>query len=86
MYKKPKKEAKKVVSDAKCKAYDDLYNRLGTRGGREGYFKLAKIREKKSRDLDHVKCIKNNDQKVLVKDNDIKKRCGEYFRILLNED
>ena len=35
MYKKAKKEAKKVVSDAKCKAYDDLYNRLGTR---EGYF------------------------------------------------
>ena len=35
MYKKAKKEAKKVVSDAKFKAYDDLYNRLGTR---EGYF------------------------------------------------
>ena len=34
-YKKAKKEAKKVVSDAKCKAYDDLYGRLGTS---EGYF------------------------------------------------
>jgi len=31
MYKKAKKEAKKVISDAKCKAYDGLYNRLGTR-------------------------------------------------------
>ena len=30
-YKKAKKEAKKVVSDAKCKPYDDLHNRLGTR-------------------------------------------------------
>lgn len=31
MYKKAKKEAKKVVGDARCKAYDDLYNSLKTR-------------------------------------------------------
>ena len=31
MYKKAKKEGKKVVSDAKFKAYDNLYNRLGSR-------------------------------------------------------
>ena len=37
-------------------------------------FKLAKIRERKSKNLDHVKCIKSNDQKVLVNDNDIKER------------
>ena len=49
-------------------------------------FKLAKIRERKSRGLDHVKCIKSNDQKVLVKDDDIKERWREYFSILLNED
>ena len=30
-YKKAKKEAKKVVSEAKFKAYDDLHNRLATR-------------------------------------------------------
>ena len=32
---KAKKEVKKVLSDAKFKAYDYLYNKLGTR---EGYF------------------------------------------------
>ena len=46
MYKKVKKEAKKVVSDAKCKAYEDLYNRLETREGEKDIFNLAKIREK----------------------------------------
>ena len=81
---KAKKEAKKVVSDAKRKAYDDLYNRLRTRDGENDIFKLAKIRERKSRDLYHVKCIKSNDQKVLVNDNDIKERRSEYFSILLN--
>ena len=48
--------------------------------------RLVKIRERKSRDLDHVKCIKSNDQKALVKDNGNKERWREYFSILLNED
>ena len=46
MYKKAKKEANKVESDAKCKAYDDLYNRLGIRLGEKDIFKLAKIKRK----------------------------------------
>ena len=37
MDKKVKKEAKKVVSNAKFKIYDDLYNRFGTREGQR-YF------------------------------------------------
>ena len=36
--------------------------------------------------LNHVKCIKSIDQKVLVKDNDIKERPKEYFSKLLNEN
>ena len=46
--------------------------RLGTREGEKDTFKLAKIRERKSMDLDHVKCIKSNGQKVLIRGNDIK--------------
>ena len=59
---------------------------MGTREGEKDIFKLAKIRKRKSRDLDHVKCIKSNGQKVLLKDNDIKERWREYFNIFLNED
>ena len=44
MYNKVKKEFNEVVSDAKFKVYDDLYNRLGTREGENNIFKLAKIR------------------------------------------
>ena len=50
------------------------------------FLSLQKKREMKGRDLDHVKCIKCNDQNVLVKDNDIKERWREYFSLLLNED
>ena len=59
MYNKAKKETKKVVSDAKFKAYNDLYNRLGTRESEKDTFKLAKIRERTSRDLNQVKYIKS---------------------------
>ena len=79
------KKAKKVLSDAKCHAYDDLYNRLGTRR-ENNIFKITKTRERKSWDLDHVICMKSNDQKVLLKGNNIKGRCREYFSVLLNED
>lgn len=44
------------------------------------------MRERKSRDLDYVKCIKSDDQKVLAKDNDIKERGRDYCNKLLNED
>ena len=42
-------------------------------------FNLAKIRERKSRDLEYVKSIKGNDQKVLLKDNYIKEKWREYL-------
>ena len=37
------------------------------------------MRERKNKDLDHVKCIKSDDYKVLVKDNDIRERWRAYF-------
>lgn len=60
MYKKAKKEVKNVVRDTKSKAHDDLYNKQRTKGKR--YF-LDWKRERKSRDLDHVKRKKNDGQK-----------------------
>ena len=48
--------------------------------------KLSKIRERNSRDIDHVKCIKCNNQKVLLKDIDINERWREYSSKLLNKD
>lgn len=57
----------KIVSDAKSKA---RYNKLGTREARK--VKPARIRKRKRRDIDHVRCIMSDDQKVLAKDNNIK--------------
>ena len=42
------------------------------------------MREKKIRDLGTIRCIKDHNHKVLVKDTDIKERWKEYFDKLFN--
>ena len=56
-----RKETKKVIRDAKFKAYDDLYDKLGTKDGENDVYKLAKLRKRKIRDFNHIKCINNED-------------------------
>ena len=66
MYMAAKKLANKAVTIAKNNAYDRLYQKLETKEGEKDVFKLARAREKKSRDLGNVRYIKGEDSKVLV--------------------
>ena len=54
------------MREAKLKAYDDLYTRVDSKKGEKKINKLAKIRERKIRDFNQVKCIKSEDSKVFV--------------------
>ena len=83
-YKVAKKNAKRAVSEAKSRAYDDLYHKLGTKEGEKDIYKMAKLRERKTRDLSQVKCIKDDTDRLLVKDEEIKRRWKEYFDNLFN--
>ena len=83
-YKVVKKEAKKVVREANFKAYDELYSKLGTKDGEKNILKLIKTREMKTRNINGVKCIKDEYQRVLVKEEHIKKRWKSYFDKLFN--
>ena len=51
-YKATKREAGKVVQEAKCKAYDNLYNKLGTKEGYNHIYKFSKTREMKKKRLE----------------------------------
>jgi hypothetical protein len=73
-YKVAKKIAKRAVSEANGRAYDDLYRRLSTKKGKNDVYKMARIRERKTRDLNQVKCIKDEIDQLLVKGQDIKQR------------
>ncbi|KAH1222102.1 Craniofacial development protein 2 [Glycine max] len=73
-YKIARNETKKAVSEARAQAFDGLYQALGTRDGERSIYRLAKGRERKTRDLDQVKCVKDEEGKVLVHEKDIKER------------
>jgi hypothetical protein len=85
-YKVAKKTVKRTVSEAKGQIYDELYQRLGTKEGENDIYRMAKSRERKMRDIIQVKCIKDEAEQLLTKDEDIKNRCREYFDKLFNEN
>jgi len=70
-YKIAKKETKKAVSEAGTHALNGLYQSLGVNEGQKSIYKLAKGRERKTRDKDQVKCIKDEEGRVLVHKRDI---------------
>ncbi|XP_071718859.1 uncharacterized protein [Rutidosis leptorrhynchoides] len=75
-YKEAKREAKKAVARAKDKAYEDVYRKLDSKEGANDIYRIAKARERRRRDLDNIKFIKNEAGKTLVKE--------EYFASLFS--
>ena len=73
-YEEAKKAAKKAVAVAKSMAYDRLYHRLETKEGEKAVFKLARARERRTRDLGVVRRIKDENGQVLFEDAKIKER------------
>jgi hypothetical protein len=58
-YKVTKKTTKRAVSEASGRMYDGLYQRLGTKEGEKDIYMMAKSRERKTRYIIQVKCIKD---------------------------
>jgi hypothetical protein len=85
-YKVAKKTAKRALSEARGRMYDRLYQWLGTKEGEKDIYRMAKSRERKTRDIIQVKCIKDETERLLTNDEDIKNRWREYFDKLFNED
>ena len=83
-YKAAKKVARKAVTIAKSQTFDRLYHRLGTKEGEKEVFKRARARERKTRDLGVVRCIKDEEGKVLTEDVEIRERWQRFFAKLLN--
>jgi hypothetical protein len=85
-YKEARRNAKKAVSEARGQAYTELYRKLDTKEGENDIYKMTKLRERKTRDFHQIKCIKDETDRFLVKDEEIKNRWRTYFDKLFNDE
>ena len=85
-YKTAKKTAKQMVAIAKAAAYERLYEDLDSVEGQKKVLRMARSRNRNSKDVYQTKLIKDEDGSVLVDDDKILKRWREYFHKLMNEE
>ena len=64
-YKRKKKEAKRAQAVAKAKAASELYEELETVEGQKKIYRIAKYRNKATKDISHVKQMKDGSGAVL---------------------
>ena len=83
-YNVTKKTVKRVVSEAKGRAYEDLYRCLSTDEGEKDIYRMARARDGKTRDFNQVKCINDERKQLLVKEDETRHRWQEYFDKLFN--
>ena len=85
-YKTAGKQAKREVAKARNKAYEELYEKLETKDGENELFKIAKQRNRQSKDVQQVRVIKSNTGEILMEEEKVKQRWKEYFDNLLNQE
>ena len=85
-YKTTRKQAKREVAKARNKAYEDLYEKLKTKKGENELFKIAKQRNRQSKDVQQVRVIKIKTGEILMEEEKVKQRWKEYFDDLLNQE
>ncbi|XP_059310895.1 uncharacterized protein LOC132062320 [Lycium ferocissimum] len=68
------------------KAAREVFGELEDKSMDKKLYQLAKERERRACDLDQVKCIKDEDGRVLVEDTLIRQRWQSYFHKLLNNE
>ena len=85
-YKRAKGAAKKVVARVKAEAIEELYANLETSEGQKDIYRIAAARDRAGKDIGHMRTIKNATGDVLMRDEDIRERWGQYFSWLMNEE
>ena len=78
--------SRKAVRIAKDAAYEDLYAKLDSREGIKMAYKLAKTRERRSKDISDMPFINSLEGQILTVESDIIQRWLTYYEGLLNTE
>ena len=74
------------MAKARKNAYKELYEKLETKEGGNEVFKIAKQRNRQSKDVQQVRVIKSKIWEILMEEEKVKQRWKEYFDNLLNHE
>ena len=77
--------AKKAVTMAKGREYENLYTRLEKKEGEKELYRLARHRDRAGKDVQHVRALKDENGNVMVNSVAVLKRWKKYFEKLMNE-
>ena len=85
-YKTARKQAKRKVAKSRNKAWEELYEKLETKEGENELVKIAKQKNRQSKDVQQVRVIKSKTGEILMEKEKVKQRWKEYFDGLLNQE
>ena len=85
-FRKANKASRKSVRIAKAAAYEDFYAKLDSREGIRMVYKLANIRNRRSKDISDTPFINSLEGHILTVESEIIHRWLAYFYGLLNTE
>ena len=85
-YKTAKGKATRVVARVKAEAIEGLYDQLETVEGQQYIYRIAAARDQSGKDICQIRIVKSATGEGLMKDDESKKRWGQYFNILMNKE
>ena len=85
-YKTARKQAKREVAKVRNEAYEELYKKLETKEGENELFKIAKQRNRQSKDVQQIRVIKSKTEEMLMEEEKVKQKWKEYFDNLLYQE
>lgn len=80
------KAAKKAEAVAKAEAREDAYEELKTIYGEKKIFRIARARDRQTKDHTHIRHMNDENGRVLYDDDDVTRRWKGYIDKLLNEE
>ena len=85
-YKALRNEAKRCIARIQAEVMKKQAETLDSKEGRQNIFRIAKQKKKERKDITGTKCLKGDNGKLLVSEEQVSGRWREYFEKLLNEE